>query len=134
MTATTASATTAKASADKLKFFRLAFGAAMLAALRDMRDSLAGIVGEVRSGSDAITTAATQMTAGLMPEAVLAALKPEAVSPVLLHLVGEDAPTRAIACAGAGTFERAYVTLTPGVRSVKVFWLRVRSSVATPLR
>ena len=36
----------------------------LLAALRDMRDSLAGIVGEVRSGSDAITTAATQIAAG----------------------------------------------------------------------
>ena len=27
----------------------------------------------------------------------------------------EDAPTRAILCAGAGTFERAYVSLTSGV-------------------
>jgi preprotein translocase YajC subunit len=29
--------------------------------------------------------------------------------------VSEDAPTRAILCAGAGTFERAHVTLTQGV-------------------
>ncbi|GAA5233398.1 SDR family NAD(P)-dependent oxidoreductase [Verticiella sediminum] len=59
-------------------------------------------------------TAATQMTEGLMPEQALAALKPEAVSVGLLALVGEQAPTRAILCAGAGHFERAYITLTPG--------------------
>jgi NAD(P)-dependent dehydrogenase (short-subunit alcohol dehydrogenase family) len=60
-------------------------------------------------------TAATRMTEGLMPQAVLDALKPEAVTPALLHLVSDDAPTRAILCAGAGTFERAYVTLTGGI-------------------
>jgi NAD(P)-dependent dehydrogenase (short-subunit alcohol dehydrogenase family) len=60
-------------------------------------------------------TAATRMTEGLMPPEVLALLQPEAVTPVLLHLCHDDAPTRAIACAGAGTFERAYVTMTQGV-------------------
>ena len=60
-------------------------------------------------------TAATRMTEGLMPPAVLALLQPEAVTPVLLHLCHDHAPTRAIACAGAGTFERAYITLTQGV-------------------
>ena len=60
-------------------------------------------------------TAATRMTEGLLPEAALAQLRPEAVTPALLHLVGDDAPTRAIVCAGAGSFERAYVTLTRGV-------------------
>ena len=60
-------------------------------------------------------TAATRMTEGLLPAAVLDKLAPEAVTPGLLHLVSEDAPTRAILCAGAGTFERAYVTLTGGV-------------------
>jgi NAD(P)-dependent dehydrogenase (short-subunit alcohol dehydrogenase family) len=60
-------------------------------------------------------TAATQMTEGLLPPEVLAKLTPESVSPGLLQLVGEDAPTRAILCAGAGSFERAYVTLTEGV-------------------
>jgi hypothetical protein len=29
--------------------------------------------------------------------------------------VSDDAPTRTILCAGAGTFERAYVTMTGGV-------------------
>lgn len=60
-------------------------------------------------------TAHTQMTEGIMPEAVLQAFRPAAVTPGLLYLVSEDAPTRAILCAGAGTFERAYVTLTKGV-------------------
>jgi len=60
-------------------------------------------------------TAATRMTEGLMPAAVLERLTPESVTPGLLHLVSDDAPTRAILCAGAGTFERAYVTMTGGV-------------------
>ncbi len=60
-------------------------------------------------------TAATRMTEGLLPAPMLELLKPEAVTPGLLYLVSEDAPTRAILCAGAGTFERAYVSLTSGV-------------------
>ncbi|WP_298826476.1 SDR family NAD(P)-dependent oxidoreductase [uncultured Piscinibacter sp.] len=60
-------------------------------------------------------TAATRMTEGLLPPEVLARLTPESVTPGLLYLVSADAPTRAILCAGAGTFERAYVTMTEGV-------------------
>ncbi len=60
-------------------------------------------------------TAATQMTAALMPQPVLDLLKPETVSPGLLYLVGEDAPNRAILAAGAGAFESAFITLTQGV-------------------
>ena len=60
-------------------------------------------------------TAATRMTEGLLPAAVLEALKPEAVVPALLWLASQDAPTRAIACAGAGTFAAANITLTHGV-------------------
>ena len=60
-------------------------------------------------------TAHTQMTEGLMPAQVLQALRPEAVTPGLLFLCSEQAPTRAILCAGAGSFERAYVTMTEGV-------------------
>jgi NAD(P)-dependent dehydrogenase (short-subunit alcohol dehydrogenase family) len=59
-------------------------------------------------------TAATRMTEGLMSADVLARLKPGAVSPVVVYLASEAAPTRAILCAGAGSFERAYITLTPG--------------------
>jgi NAD(P)-dependent dehydrogenase (short-subunit alcohol dehydrogenase family) len=60
-------------------------------------------------------TAATRMTENLMPEAVLKLLQPEAVTPGLLALLTDDAPTRAILCAGAGAFERAHITLTPGI-------------------
>jgi hypothetical protein len=55
------------------------------------------------------------MTEGLLPPEVLAALQPEAVVPALLWLASDDAPTRAIACAGAGTFEAAHITLTQGL-------------------
>jgi len=61
-------------------------------------------------------TAATQMTQNLMPPEMLAKLAPERVSPGLLLLVGEDAPTRAILNAGAGHFARTNIALTRGVR------------------
>ncbi len=59
-------------------------------------------------------SAATQMTEGVLSEADLKALRPALVSPGLLALVAEDAPTRAILCAGAGHFARAAVTLSVG--------------------
>ena len=60
-------------------------------------------------------SAATGMTAGVLPAEALARLTPERVSPGLIPLVGEDAPTRMILLAGAGSFERAHVTMTRGV-------------------
>ncbi len=60
-------------------------------------------------------TAATAMTDGVLAPDALAQLAPGAVSPGLLALVGEDAPTRAILCAGAGHFAAAHVTLTEGL-------------------
>jgi len=59
-------------------------------------------------------SAATQMTAGVLSAAALDALDPALVSPALLALVNDDAPTRAIVCAGAGHVARAFVTLTQG--------------------
>jgi len=61
-------------------------------------------------------TAATQMTDGVLSQEVLTQLSPDLVSPGLLALVGADAPTRAILCAGAGHFARANVTLTDGMQ------------------
>jgi NAD(P)-dependent dehydrogenase (short-subunit alcohol dehydrogenase family) len=61
-------------------------------------------------------TAATGMTEGVLSDASLAALDPALVSPGLLALVSEDAPTRAILCAGAGHFATANVTLTDGIQ------------------
>ena len=59
-------------------------------------------------------TAATQMTSGILSETSLKLLDPALVSPGLLALVGNGAPTRAILCAGAGHFARANVTLSQG--------------------
>jgi NAD(P)-dependent dehydrogenase (short-subunit alcohol dehydrogenase family) len=59
-------------------------------------------------------TAATQMTEGLLAQEALEKLAPDFVSPGLLALVGDDAPTRTILCAGAGHFAQANVTLTRG--------------------
>ena len=61
-------------------------------------------------------TAATQMTGGVLAEEALAELDPALVSPGVVQLVREDAPTRAILCAGAGHFAAANVTLTDGVQ------------------
>jgi NAD(P)-dependent dehydrogenase (short-subunit alcohol dehydrogenase family) len=55
-------------------------------------------------------TAATRMT-----EAMLEALKPEAVSTAVVFMASDDAPTRKIICAGAGSFESANITLTQGI-------------------
>jgi hypothetical protein len=61
-------------------------------------------------------TASTQMTHGVLSNDSLGLLAPALVSPGLLALVGEDAPTRAILCAGAGHFAAAHVTLTEGMQ------------------
>ena len=60
-------------------------------------------------------TAATAMMDGLLTPEVVARLEPAAASPGVLALVAEDAPTRTILCAGAGSFEQAHITLTRGV-------------------
>ena len=91
------------------------YGAAKMALVGLMQTlSLEGEKHNIRVNALA-PTAATDMTAGLMPEPVLAMLSPEAVTPALLYLACDDAPTRAIVCAGAGSFETAQITLTQGV-------------------
>lgn len=59
--------------------------------------------------------AATQMTRDLLPEPVIALMKPESVTPGLLYLVSEDAPSRVILCATAGGFARTLIHETEGV-------------------
>ena len=61
-------------------------------------------------------TAATGMTEGILSDENLRLLAPELVSPGLLALVSDDAPTRAILCAGAGHFAVANITLTEGIQ------------------
>jgi len=60
-------------------------------------------------------TAATAMTEGVLPPEALARLTAERVSPALLALVGDDAPSRMILLAGAGSFESANITMTQGL-------------------
>jgi len=60
-------------------------------------------------------SAATRMTADIMPEAELAALDPAFVAPAMLALVADEGPTGTILCAGAGSVEAAHVTMTRGL-------------------
>ncbi len=91
------------------------YGAAKMALVGLMQTlALEGVKHDIRVNCLA-PTAATRMTEGLMSEPVLRALRPEAVVPAMLVLTSQDAPNRAILCAGAGTFESAHITLTQGV-------------------
>jgi NAD(P)-dependent dehydrogenase (short-subunit alcohol dehydrogenase family) len=60
-------------------------------------------------------TAATAMTEGLLPPEVAALLTPESVTPAVLFLVGENAPSRTIMGAGGGVFAVTHIEETPGV-------------------
>ncbi len=60
-------------------------------------------------------SAATGMTEGILPPEALARLGAGHVSPGLIPLVVDDAPTRMILLAGAGSFEAAHITLTQGI-------------------
>ena len=60
-------------------------------------------------------TGATRMMEGILPPEQLSKFKPELVSPAVLALVCDDAPSRAILAAGAGGFELAHITLTRGI-------------------
>jgi NAD(P)-dependent dehydrogenase (short-subunit alcohol dehydrogenase family) len=103
------------------------YGAAKLALVGLMQTlSIEGAKNNIRVNSLA-PTAATRMTEDLMPEAVLAALKPEAVVPAMLVLVSEDAPTRTTLCAGAGSVEAAHITLTQGA------WIGINSDAPEAL-
>ena len=59
--------------------------------------------------------AATRMTEGLMPQSVLDQLKPESVTPGVVYLCSDEAPTGAILAAGAGVFALARIYETEGV-------------------
>ncbi len=91
------------------------YGAAKMALVGLMQTlSIEGAKSDIRVNCLA-PTAATRMTEGLLSPEVLAVLTPEAVVPALLWLACSEAPNRTIACAGAGTFEAAHITLTQGL-------------------
>ncbi len=91
------------------------YGAAKMALVGLMQTlALEGARNNIRVNCIA-PTAATQMLEGLLPQAEMDLLRPARVSPGVLALVREDAPTRTILCAGAGSFETAHITLTSGI-------------------
>ena len=60
-------------------------------------------------------TAATRMTEDLLPKEAAELLAPETITPGLLYLVSEDAPSRVILGAGAGSFAQTRVYETQGI-------------------
>ena len=90
------------------------YGAAKMALVGLMQTlSIEGAKNDIRVNCLA-PTAHTRMTEDLGAALPLEKLGPDRVTPGLLYLVSEDAPSRCILAAGAGGFERAYVTLTQG--------------------
>ncbi len=57
----------------------------------------------------------TRMTENLMPPEAEQMLTPDVVTPAVIHLVSEDAPTGTIACAGAGVFAVAQIVESQGM-------------------
>lgn len=91
------------------------YGAAKMALVGLMQTlSIEGAKSDIRVNCLA-PTAATQMTEGLLPRAMLELLKPEAVTPAMLVLAHESAPNRTILNAGAGTFAASHITMTQGL-------------------
>ena len=60
-------------------------------------------------------TAGTRMTEGLIAEKAFDLLTPETVTPAVLYLVAEEAPTRTILCAGAGAYSVSKIVETDGM-------------------
>lgn len=60
-------------------------------------------------------TAATRMTADLLPAQAQELLAPETITPGLLYLVSEDAPSQVILGAGAGSFAETRIYETQGI-------------------
>lgn len=91
------------------------YGAAKLGLVGLMKTlSLEGGKYNVRVNTIA-PVAATRMTEDLMPPEMLDRMGPETVAPAALFLVSEDCPANVIVNAGAGGFERSYVTMTRGI-------------------
>jgi len=88
-------------------------------------------------------SAATRMTEALYSESDLKGLSSDLVSPGVVALAAEGAPTRTILLAGGGAFEQAHITMTQGVHvgdaadaaeQVQAQWARIddRSNELVP--
>jgi hypothetical protein len=62
------------------------------------------------------------MTEELLPPQALALMKPESITPAVLYLLGEDAPTRTIMGAGAGSFAVIKILETEGINLAESDW------------
>lgn len=60
-------------------------------------------------------TAATRMTEGLIPETAMKLMTPESITPGVLFLASEEAPSRVVLGAGCGVFARSFIYETEGV-------------------
>jgi NAD(P)-dependent dehydrogenase (short-subunit alcohol dehydrogenase family) len=67
-------------------------------------------------------TAATRMTEELLPPQALSLMKPEAITPAVEYLLSEDAPTRTILGAGAGSFALIRILETDGINLPPSQW------------
>jgi NAD(P)-dependent dehydrogenase (short-subunit alcohol dehydrogenase family) len=67
-------------------------------------------------------TAATRMTEELLPPQALALMRPEAITPAVEFLLSEDAPTRTIMGAGAGSFAVIKIIETEGINLAQSDW------------
>ena len=90
------------------------YGAAKMALVGLMQTlALEGAKNDIRVNCLA-PTAATRMTQDLLPQAGARRAQARGRRPRDARAGGEDAPTRTILCAGAGSFEAAHITLTQG--------------------
>jgi NAD(P)-dependent dehydrogenase (short-subunit alcohol dehydrogenase family) len=67
-------------------------------------------------------TAATRMTEELLPPQALALMKPEAITPAVQYLLSENAPTKIIMGAGAGSFAVIKLLESEGVNFAEADW------------
>ncbi|MGO9420004.1 SDR family NAD(P)-dependent oxidoreductase [Roseiarcus sp.] len=89
-------------------------------------------------------TARTAMTEGLLPPPAAELLAPETVTPAVLFLASDEAPSRVILGAGAGTFAVTHIAETEGVylddaertpETIAARWTEISdASTAKPLR
>jgi hypothetical protein len=62
------------------------------------------------------------MTEELLPPQALALMRPEAITPAVEYLLSEDAPTRTIMGAGAGSFAVIRIMETEGINLPQSDW------------
>jgi len=67
-------------------------------------------------------TAATRMTEELLPATALQLMKPESITPAVLFLLSETAPTRTIMGAGAGSFAMIKILESEGINLPPSEW------------